>query len=100
MQQLGAPVCFDSTHIIRLYGISSADPDGGEPRFIPHLTLAAVAAGTDGLFIETHPNPMEARCDAASQLNLKHYERLIQQAINVRKAIQAPENVGTMTLNH
>jgi len=98
MQQLGAPVCFDSTHIIRLYGISSADPAGGEPRFIPHLTLAAVAAGTDGLFIETHPEPMSAKCDAASQLNLKHYEALIQQSMNVRKAIQTPENVGTMTL--
>ena len=98
MQQLGAPVCFDSTHIIRLYGISSADPDGGEPRFVPHLTLAAVAAGTDSLFIETHPDPMTAKCDAASQLRLSYFERLIKQAQNVRKAIQTPENVGTMTL--
>ena len=98
MQQLGVPVCFDSTHIIRLYGISSADPAGGEPRFIPHLTLAAVAAGTDALFIETHPDPMSAKCDAASQLNIKYYERLVGQAIAVRKAIQAPENVGTMTI--
>ncbi|MEM7647208.1 MAG: 3-deoxy-8-phosphooctulonate synthase, partial [Pseudomonadota bacterium] len=61
MQELGAPVCFDATHIIRLYGISSADPAGGEPRFVPHLTLAAVAAGTDALFIETHPDPMTAK---------------------------------------
>lgn len=98
MQQLGAPVCFDSTHIIRLYGISSADPDGGEPRFVPHLTLAAVAAGTDALFIETHPDPMTAKCDAASQLRLSYFERLIKQAQNVRKAIQTPEHVGTMTL--
>ena len=98
MQQLGAPVCFDSTHIIRLYGISSADPAGGEPRFVPHLTLAAVAAGTDALFIETHPDPMTAKCDAASQLRLAHFENLVTQAINVRKAIQKPENVGTMTV--
>ncbi len=98
MQQLGAPVCFDATHIIRLYGISSADPAGGEPRFVPHLTLASVAAGTDSLFIETHPDPMTAKCDAASQLRLAHFERLITQAMNVRKAIQKPENVGTMTV--
>jgi 2-dehydro-3-deoxyphosphooctonate aldolase (KDO 8-P synthase) len=98
MQELGAPVCFDATHIVRLYGISSADPAGGEPRFVPHLTLAAVAAGTDALFIETHPDPMQAKCDAASQLRLQYFERLIQQAQNVRKAIQKPENVGTMTL--
>lgn len=98
MQSLGAPVCFDSTHIIRLYGISSADPAGGEPRFVPHLTLAAVAAGTDALFIETHPDPMTAKCDAASQLRLSHFENLLTQAMNVRKAIQKPENVGTMTI--
>jgi 2-dehydro-3-deoxyphosphooctonate aldolase (KDO 8-P synthase) len=97
MQELGAPVCFDATHVIRLYGISSADPAGGEPRFVPHLTLAAVAAGTDALFVETHPNPMEAKCDAASQLNLKHYEGLLRMALDVRKAIYAPENVGLMT---
>lgn len=94
MQQLGAPVCFDATHIIRLYGISSADPDGGEPRFVPHLTLAAVAAGTDALFIETHPNPMQAKCDAASQLNLNNFTPMIRMAQQVRKAIGRPENVG------
>jgi 2-dehydro-3-deoxyphosphooctonate aldolase (KDO 8-P synthase) len=94
MQELGAPACFDATHVIRLYGISSADPAGGEPRFVPHLTLAAVAAGADALFLETHPNPMEAKCDAASQLNLKHYEALLRMSIDVRKAIKSPEHVG------
>jgi 2-dehydro-3-deoxyphosphooctonate aldolase (KDO 8-P synthase) len=99
MQELGAPACFDATHIIRLYGISSADPAGGEPRFVPHLTLAGVAAGTDALFIETHPNPMEAKCDAASQLNLKHYEALLRMSVAVRKAIGTPEAVGLMELH-
>lgn len=96
MQELGAPACFDATHVIRLYGISSADPAGGEPRFVPHLTLAAVAAGADALFLETHPNPMEAKCDAASQLNLKHFEALVKMSMDVRKAIKTPENVGEM----
>ncbi len=94
MQELGVPACFDATHVIRLYGISSSDPAGGEPRFVPHLTLAAVAAGADALFLETHPNPMEAKCDAASQLNLKHIEALLKMAIDVRKAIKSPEHVG------
>lgn len=98
MQELGAPACFDATHVIRLYGISSADPAGGEPRFVPHLTLAAVAAGADALFLETHPNPMEAKCDAASQLNLKHYEALLRMSVEVRKAIKSPENVGEIRL--
>jgi 2-dehydro-3-deoxyphosphooctonate aldolase (KDO 8-P synthase) len=98
MQELGAPACFDATHVVRLYGISSSDPAGGEPRFVPHLTLAAVAAGADALFLETHPNPMEAKCDAASQLNIKHYEALLRMSINVRKAIGTPEAVGLMKL--
>lgn len=97
MQELGAPVVFDATHVIRLYGISSSDPAGGEPRFIPHLTLAAVAAGCDALFLETHPDPMSAKCDAASQLNLKHYESLLKRAIQVRNAIETPESVGLYT---
>lgn len=94
MQQLGAPACFDATHVIRLYGISSADPAGGEPRFVPHLTLAAVAAGADCLFLETHPEPMTAKCDAASQLRLDNIENLLKMSMAVRKAIGSPENVG------
>ena len=97
MQELGAPVCMDATHVVRLYGISSADPAGGEPRYVPHLILAAVAAGCDALFIETHPRPMEAKCDAASQLNLDHFENMVKMAMNVRRAIGAPENVGQFT---
>ncbi|MCB9026601.1 MAG: 3-deoxy-8-phosphooctulonate synthase [Bdellovibrionaceae bacterium] len=98
MQSLGAPACFDATHVIRLYGISSADPAGGEPKFIPHLTLAAVAAGADALFLESHPRPITARCDAASQLDLKFYENLIIKAKAVRTAIGSPEKMGTYTL--
>lgn len=94
MQEVGAPVCFDATHVVRLYGISSADPAGGEPRFVPHLTMAAVAAGADALFIETHPEPMQAKCDAASQLRLKYFENMVRMAMEVRKAIKTPENVG------
>ncbi len=95
MQSLGAPACFDATHVIRLYGISSADPAGGEPKFVPHLTLAAVAAGADALFLETHPRPMTAKCDAASQLDLSYYESLLKKCKAVREAIGSPEKVGT-----
>lgn len=97
MQQLGVPVVFDATHVVRLYGISSADPAGGEPRFVSHLTLAAVAAGCDALFLETHPEPMQAKCDAASQLRLSNIENLLRLSMNVRQAIGTPENVGMIT---
>lgn len=100
MQQLGTPACFDATHVIRLYGISSADPAGGEPRFVPHLTLAAVAAGADALFLEAHPEPMTAKCDAASQLLMDNLEPLLKMSIAVRQAIGKPENVGTYQAEH
>lgn len=97
MQQLGVPVTMDATHVVRLYGISSSDPAGGEPRFVPHLTLAGVASGCDALFLEAHPDPMSAKCDAASQMQMNNMEALLTMAIAVRKAIGSPENVGTFT---
>lgn len=87
MQNLGAPVVYDSTHIIRIYGISSADPKGGEPEFVPYLTRAAVAAGTDCLFLETHPNPKVALCDGASMLKLDLLEGLMKQSLAISKAL-------------
>jgi 2-dehydro-3-deoxyphosphooctonate aldolase (KDO 8-P synthase) len=87
MQSLGAPVVYDSTHIIRLYGIPSSDPKGGEPQYVPHLTNAAVAAGTDCLFLETHPNPKVALCDGASMLQLDLLEPLMKTCLAISKAV-------------
>ena len=70
---------WDPTHIIRLYGISSSDPRGGEPEFVPVLTQAAVAAGANALFIETHTNLEQALCDAASMIPIKYLEPLLRQ---------------------
>lgn len=77
MHKTGYPVVFDVTHAIRIYGISSADPAGGEPQFVFSLTKAGIAAGADGLFIETHPALDKALCDAASMLPLEKYESLL-----------------------
>lgn len=79
MQSLGCPVVWDPTHMIRLYGISSADPKGGEPEFVPALTRAAVSAGCNALFIETHTDLSQALCDAASMLPIKETEVLLRQ---------------------
>jgi len=79
MRQTGYPVVFDVTHIIRIYGRPSSDPSGGEPRFIFPLARAAVAAGCDALFVEAHPCPAEAKCDAASQLPLNRLKPLLEQ---------------------
>ncbi len=80
MQGIGCPVIFDATHVIRNYGIPSEDPRGGSPQYVPHLSRAAVAVGCDGLFLETHPRPNEALCDASSMIPLNEMERLLTQA--------------------
>jgi 2-dehydro-3-deoxyphosphooctonate aldolase (KDO 8-P synthase) len=80
MQEMGCPVIFDATHVIRNYGIPSEDPRGGSPQFVPHLSRAAVAVGCNGLFLETHPKPSQALCDASSMIPLHEMETLLRQA--------------------
>jgi 2-dehydro-3-deoxyphosphooctonate aldolase (KDO 8-P synthase) len=83
MGQIGYPVVFDITHSIRKYGIPSADAKGGAREFLPVLSRAGVAAGVDGVFIETHPNPSEALCDAASQLSVYELEEFLKPLIDI-----------------
>ncbi len=83
LREIGCPVVFDPTHSIRVYGLPSSDPRGGKPKFVPALTRAAVAAGCEALFIESHPNPAEAKCDAASQWPLHQLEDLLAQALEI-----------------
>ena len=74
---------FDVTHSIRKYGIPSKDPAGGARQYLPLLARSGVAAGVDGLFIETHPEPSRALCDAASQLCVYDLEAFIQPLIEL-----------------
>lgn len=83
MAQLGYPVVFDITHSIRKYGIPSADAKGGAREFLPVLSRAGVAAGVDGIFIETHPEPEKALCDAASQLCVYDLEEFLKPLIEL-----------------
>ena len=76
-RQLGYPVVFDVGHSVRRYGIPSSDPRGGLREFMPVLARATVGAGVDGLFIETHPDPARAHCDAASQYPLDQLEAFL-----------------------
>jgi len=89
MSDLGYPVIFDAGHIVRIYGISSKDPRGGEPQFIPALSRAGMAAGAHGLFVETHPNPMEGLCDAASMYKLDDMEDLLSKAVAIHDLVQS-----------
>jgi 2-dehydro-3-deoxyphosphooctonate aldolase (KDO 8-P synthase) len=83
MGKLGYPVVFDITHSIRKYGIPSADAKGGAREFLPVLSRAGVAAGVDGVFIETHPEPDKALCDAASQLCVYDLEEFLKPLLEL-----------------
>lgn len=83
LRQPGYPVVFDITHSIRKYGIPSADPKGGNREFLPTIARAGVAAGVDGVFIETHPEPEKALCDAASQLCVYDLEEFLKPLIEI-----------------
>ena len=83
LNQIGYPVVFDITHSIRKYGIPSANPEGGSRQYLEILGRAGVAAGVDGLFIETHPCPSEALCDAASQLDVSQLEEFLKPLIEL-----------------
>ncbi len=87
LQNLGYPVVFDITHSIRKYGIPSADAKGGAREFLPVLSRAGVAAGVDGIFIETHPEPEKALCDAASQLCVYDLEEFLKPLIEIHNTI-------------
>ena len=83
LNETGFPVVFDITHSIRKYGIPSADPKGGARHYLKTIARAGVAAGVDGLFIETHPDPANALCDAASQLCVFDLEEFMKPLIEL-----------------
>jgi 2-dehydro-3-deoxyphosphooctonate aldolase (KDO 8-P synthase) len=89
-----APVVFDATHSVQLPSASAANGDesvavsGGQPEFIPLLARAAVAAGVDGVFVEVHDNPAQAKSDGANALDLKLLPDFLDQLISVQASIK------------
>lgn len=78
MRALGVPVCFDATHSVQLPG-AAAQGTGGDREAAPRLARAAVAAGVDAVFFETHPTPEKALSDSATALPLQEVPRLLKQ---------------------
>jgi len=89
LNQIGYPVVFDAGHSIRKYGIPSKDPRGSARQFLTTLSRAAIAAGVDGFFIESHPNPPEALCDAASQYALDDLESFMRPLIDIHNLVRS-----------
>lgn len=92
MKSLGFPVVFDATHIVRIYGIPSKDPRGGEPGFVPTLVYSGIAAGCNALFLETHPCVDEALCDASSMIPLDKLKPLLKRAKALSELVRSWEN--------
>lgn len=94
-----APVVFDATHSVQLPSANShpiaesrgdkggATVSGGQPEFIPVLARAAVAAGVDGVFMEVHDDPKNAKSDGANAMDLKNLRGVLKELMAVRKAV-------------
>lgn len=83
MAENNEPVIMDATHSTQLPGGNNGS-SGGERKFVPILAKAAIAAGADGLFIETHPAPEKALSDAATQLPLAELENLVKTCLSIK----------------
>jgi 2-dehydro-3-deoxyphosphooctonate aldolase (KDO 8-P synthase) len=86
-----APVVFDATHSVQLPSSQGDDKgpavSGGQPEFIPVLARAAVAAGVDGVFMEVHDNPKEAKSDGANALESTKLRGVLKELLAVKKAL-------------
>ena len=92
-----APVVFDATHSVQLPSAGTSEngrpqQSGGQPEFIPVLSRAAVAVGVDGVFMEVHDNPAEAKSDGANALPLSNLKETLQQLLAVHRAVHIRSN--------
>jgi 2-dehydro-3-deoxyphosphooctonate aldolase (KDO 8-P synthase) len=83
-----APVVFDGTHSVQMPSAQDG-VSGGQPEFIPVLTRAAVAAGVDGIFLEVHDDPAQAKSDGANALDLKRLKPLLETLLAIHEATRA-----------
>lgn len=86
MKRFGCPVLFDATHSVQLPG-GGGDKSAGQREFAPVLARCAVAAGADGLFIETHPDPDRALSDGPNMIPLADMPALLAGLLRVRRAV-------------
>jgi 2-dehydro-3-deoxyphosphooctonate aldolase (KDO 8-P synthase) len=85
MREFGFPIIFDATHSVQLPG-GGGDKSSGQREFAPVLARCAVAAGADGVFVETHPNPDQALSDGPNMIPLAEMAELVKSLLRVREA--------------
>lgn len=88
---VGVRAIFDGTHSVQRPGLA-AGSSGGDPEHIPSLVMAATAAGCDGLFLETHPNPASAPSDSTNMLPLTQMKPLLERVLAIREALGKGES--------
>ncbi|MBL3926349.1 3-deoxy-8-phosphooctulonate synthase, partial [Bacteroides thetaiotaomicron] len=87
MRETNAPVVFDATHSVQLPG-GQGTSSGGQREFVPVLARAAVATGVAGLFMETHPNPAEAKSDGPNAVPLNRMGALLETLVTLDQAVK------------
>lgn len=92
MQEAGCPVVLDITHSLQQPNQVSG-VTGGRPQLVELIAKAGIAAGVNGIFLETHPNPKEAKSDGANMIPLDQVERLLNQLVVIRKAYLETLNI-------
>lgn len=96
MKKLGYPVVFDATHSVQISGGGEGYGNSGKREFVPYLARAAMATGVlDGIFMEVHDNPDQAKCDGSCMLHLDKLEPLLNQLLEIR-AIQNKYSYGAI----
>ena len=85
MEKFGFPVVFDATHSVQMPG-GDGDRSAGNSEFAPVLANAAVAAGANGIFIETHPNPVKALSDGPNMIPLNNMPRVLKRLVKIHEA--------------
>jgi len=87
MKNLGAPVIMDCTHAVQKPN-KTEGVTGGDPQLIETITLSAAATGADGLFMEVHPSPQDAKSDPHTMLQLDKLEGILEKVIAIRSALK------------
>lgn len=88
MKEFGYPIIYDATHSVQTPS-GKGDSSGGESRFIPYLSMAAVTCGADGIFIEVHENPAKALSDGPNMVRLDDLETMLEKVKRIEKAVKS-----------
>lgn len=88
MRKFGVPVIFDATHSVQLPG-GNGTSSGGQREFVGDLARAAVAAGVDGVFMETHPDPDSAPCDGPNMISFQDLPAIVEQMVAINRVTKS-----------